>query len=291
MLKIPYICQNSSYIEIETEDINSLHVTTNFQNTLNANGLEKYYDSLCDEPRNDSIYQGKDVPELTQSLRYEFSEDKDEVVINEEDSKKDLKKSKNDCFPFTESLDNRQFIFWKKQKKKGLEKDKKHIARKDKTDDIKKKLKATFLKALKNIVNEKLKSANSKKLFDFFPQLFVKGITKKYDKYWNMEIIEIWNTDFSEGTDIEEKEKNINKDKYQNNHRVLDYLDKNPIISKESEFDDIKIMTCKQLYKAYIKSDEFWNVLKDMRKGRKPPSSEYINKFIYVANNFIKDLP
>ena len=51
--------------------------------------------------------------------------------------------------------------------------------RKFKPDDIRKKIKARFLKSLKNSINNKLQIANSKYLFDFLPQCFICCITKK----------------------------------------------------------------------------------------------------------------
>ena len=197
----------------------------------------------------------------------------------------------NECFPFTESSHKPKFLIREIQTRKGI---KKQVKRKEKNDDIKKKLKATFLKALKNKVNEKLSTAGSKKFFDFLPQRFVTDVSRKFNmKYLKTTIYEIWNTDFSDSTDMEmtlrEKLKQINKDKYLNNHKVLEYLDKNLNISKESGFDIIKNMTYKELYDAYIKSEEFWNSIKEMGTGRKPSSPEYIKKFINVANYFIQN--
>ena len=51
--------------------------------------------------------------------------------------------------------------------------------RKFKSDDIRKKIKSRFHKTFKNIINENLKKAGSKKLFDFFPQCFIGNVSKK----------------------------------------------------------------------------------------------------------------
>jgi hypothetical protein len=48
--------------------------------------------------------------------------------------------------------------------------------RKYKPDDIRKKIKARFHKSIKNIINENLRKAGSKKLFTFFPQIFISSI-------------------------------------------------------------------------------------------------------------------
>ena len=57
--------------------------------------------------------------------------------------------------------------------------------RKYKPDDIRKKIKARFHKAIKNIINENLKKAGSKYYFSFLPQIFISSISrKKTTKFW-----------------------------------------------------------------------------------------------------------
>ena len=51
--------------------------------------------------------------------------------------------------------------------------------RKFKPDDIRKKIKARFHKSIKNIINENLKKAGAKVLFDFIPQSFIGNVSKK----------------------------------------------------------------------------------------------------------------
>ena len=58
----------------------------------------------------------------------------------------------------------------KKEKEKIIKVKRK---RKHKPDDIRKKIKARFLKALIYRMNEELKYANSEKYFDFLPQYFI----------------------------------------------------------------------------------------------------------------------
>ena len=54
--------------------------------------------------------------------------------------------------------------------------------RKLKSDDIRKKIKTHFHKALKNIINRNLKEANSQELFGFLPQTFIGNISKEFNK-------------------------------------------------------------------------------------------------------------
>ena len=138
------------------------------------------------------------------------SPDENLIVHNEE---------KNDCFPFTKGegviealgklgLKANFYPCKKKNLKKKISinstfkiteyeegnlKKKKKI-RKYKPDNIRKKIKAKFHKEIKKIINEKLKKACSKKLFDSLPQCFITNISyelnKKYLNFTYEELIE-----------------------------------------------------------------------------------------------------
>ena len=58
----------------------------------------------------------------------------------------------------------------------------KKCKRKEKADNIRKKIKARFHKIIKNIINVNLKKFGSTKLFDFFPHNFVANITVRLNK-------------------------------------------------------------------------------------------------------------
>ena len=51
--------------------------------------------------------------------------------------------------------------------------------RKEKEDNIRKKIKTGFLKKLKEIINNLLKKAGSKYTFESLPQIFIADISKK----------------------------------------------------------------------------------------------------------------
>jgi hypothetical protein len=148
--------------------------------------------------------------------------------------------------------------------------------RKQKSDDVRKKIKARFLKILKNKINENLKRVNSEKLFDYLPQCFVKCINKKQNnkEILNMTFKELISTNFYEKYKINDgkntnnktnnkkllnKKRCINPDlvKYQNNIEVLQYLENNEKIYKSSNFDIIGKMTFRNLYEKYLESNEF----------------------------------
>ena len=89
---------------------------------------------------------------------------------------------KDDCFPFTES-DEKNSANKKYENKllfisQSFNK-KKERKRKEKLDNIFKKIKCNFFKKIKKIINTKLSKANSKFFFESFPQKFIADISKK----------------------------------------------------------------------------------------------------------------
>ena len=184
-----------------------------------------------------------------------------------------------------------------KGKKEAIKKDRQ---RKLKSDDVRKKIKARFLKSLKNRINEKLICANSKEIFDFLPQCFISNITKKGNdkKILNMTFKELMSTDFFEKykNNLKEEKKNClnkkreiecpDKKKYLNNIKVIKYLNKSMEISKNSNYDNIQKMTFSDLFKEYLNSKEFEeDILKLIRE--KKEGQDYINNYIIKANDYV----
>ena len=190
--------------------------------------------------------------------------------------------------------------------------------RKEKPDDIRKKIKAKFLKSMKNCINEKLMNAKSKELFDFLPQCFICSITKKgNDKsILNMTFKDLMSTDFTERYKKESftkensnenilkkkkkrnldssdnnqdnnQDKNPDKKKYIKNVKTLKYLEEenNKNICEKVHFDSIQKMTFTDLFNEYLKSNEFEE---DILKLKEKENNEYINDYIIKAFNFIK---
>ena len=190
--------------------------------------------------------------------------------------------------------------------------------RKEKPDDIRKKIKAKFLKSMKNCINEKLMNAKSKELFDFLPQCFICSITKKgNDKsILNMTFKDLMSTDFTErykkksftkensnenilkkkkkrnldssdNNQDNNQDKNPDKKKYIKNVKTLKYLEEenNKNICEKVHFDSIQKMTFTDLFNEYLKSNEFEE---DILKLKEKENNEYINDYIIKAFNFIK---
>ena len=160
--------------------------------------------------------------------------------------------------------------------------------RKYKPDDIRKKIKARFHKAIKNIINDNLKKAGSKHFFSFLPQIFISSIARETNhQVLNLNYRELLQKDFV--SDIDEtkyKNKNVDYLKYKNNLRVLEYLDKNPEICKNSGFDIISRMKYRDLLDEYFKSDEFDKAIYKLREEKE--EEDYINEYINKAKNYVK---
>ena len=179
-------------------------------------------------------------------------------------------------------------------KKKGKSFNKKKHKRKYNADDIRKKIKARFHKSIKNIINENLRKAGSKKLFTFLPQIFVSSISReKNRRVLNMSFRDLLQSNFVNDVDGNKyKNKNVDFAKYQRNLSVLKYLDDNPEICKNSGFDLISKMKYADLLNEYFRSDEFNREIDKLRKENEDEHyiSEYINKSkTYVK--FFKEMP
>ena len=166
--------------------------------------------------------------------------------------------------------------------------------RKYKPDDIRKKIKARFHKSIKNIINENLKQAGSKHFFSFLPQIFISSISREVNnEVLNLTYKELIQKDFLNNIDAKKyKNKIVDLNKYKNNLNVLDYLDKNPDISKKSGFDIISKMKYSDLLNEYFNSKEFNKAIIKLREENE--EEDYINEYINKAKSYVRfftDLP
>ena len=154
--------------------------------------------------------------------------------------------------------------------------------RKENSDNIRKKIKSRFLKVLKNTVNERLKTAGSKKFFKFLPQKFVSNITKEKNKV----ILDLTFKDlFSKNFFDEKKENETHIENYYHNLQVLDYLEQNDDISEKSNFNIIKNMKFRQIFNEYLKSKEFEMEIELLKQEKE--SDKYIKDYIFKACDLI----
>jgi len=159
--------------------------------------------------------------------------------------------------------------------------------RKYKPDDIRKKIKARFHKSIKNIVNENLRKAGSKKLLTFLPQIFISSISREKNRnVMNLTLRELFQKNFLNNVDEKYKNKNVDLAKYKKNLTVLEYLDKNPEICRNSGFDIISKMKYSDLLDEYFKSDEFEKAILKLREENE--DEDYIKEYIHKSKNYVK---
>ena len=172
-----------------------------------------------------------------------------------------------------ESLQNNKEYFFSKRAKKRKEKKE----RKDGKDNIRKKVKARFLKALKNRVNELLSLAGSKRIFNYLQQEFIININKEINiGVLDLTFKELYSKDFSK----DKINDNSSLQKYNDNQSVLKYLEEEKEISEKSKYDIFKSMKYYQIFDEYLRSKEFES---DIYKLKKTNNYKYIKNYIKLA--------
>ena len=162
--------------------------------------------------------------------------------------------------------------------------------RKDKEDNIRKKIKAGFHKAIRKNINERIKEFGSKYLLSPFPLSFICDISKET----NFEIMQLtyeqlFDYTFNKYKNIGGKEYIIKKREaaekhYNKNTEALKYLNSNKKISEESGWEKIKNMKYMDLLKAYFNSNEFEQ---NIEKLSKKETTVYINAYINFSSSYV----
>ena len=238
--------------------------------------------------------------------KYLIKDDKKNIFINfkifnPKSASEDLKNIRNFIntiiFEKNKKVDKKNNLFHINKKK--CEKDISITStRKYKPDNIRKKIKSRFLKALKNRINEELKYAGSTQYFDFLSQCFICEINKKKNKeILYMTLREIITTNFYEKykkkfNNILNKKRNGDCPpsivKFNNNNEIIKYLDNNKVIHTKFNFDIIGNMTLTELFNEYLESNEFEKNIFRLKFEEKEENL-YIKEYIIKALDFIKD--
>lgn len=265
------------YKDINYKNINNLINNKNENNKINIsekkeNSEEKIYSS-------DFLSKKRKIFGIYKSIKHNYSKkfkifirsDESEFtrkIINQilQDQEKNLKEKK------TSSKS-------KKQKKKRI---KIIMQRKDNSDNIRKKIKARFLKALKIRVNEKLKFVGSKNYFKYLPQKFVCDISKaKNILYLDLTFKDIFSKNFFEGRRMSDSDL-MN---YKNNISTIEYLEQNNDISEKSNYNNFKNMKLKDIYNEYLESTHFENDINNLKDDNE--NDKYISDYVIKAKNLI----
>ena len=265
------------YKDINYKNINNLINNKNENNKINIsekkeNSEEKIYSS-------DFLSKKRKIFGIYKSIKHNYSSkfkifirsDESEFtrkIINQilQDQEKNLKEKK------TSSKS-------KKQRKKRI---KIIMQRKDNSDNIRKKIKARFLKALKIRVNEKLKFVGSKNYFKYLPQKFVCDISKaKNILYLDLTFKDIFSKNFFE----ERRMSDSDLMNYKNNISTIEYLEQNNDISEKSNYNNFKNMKLKDIYNEYLESTHFENDINNLKDDNE--NDKYISDYVIKAKNLI----
>ena len=154
--------------------------------------------------------------------------------------------------------------------------------RKDNQDNIRRKIKRAFFNnALINKLNDKLKKNGSLKYFMKFPQFFVCDGNRNNNKM----ILDMTLLEMFEKKELYANENEEGLFKYEHNLKMVQSEE----IMENEEFKKILNKTFRELYTEYINSDEF-NIDEINRLQEKKMGDEYINRYKYLAKNFLEFL-
>ena len=269
----------------------------NFLTTLNKNDQKPKFSLIQNEIINPPIQNlpsfkfvaNTDPNSLNKIELNQIQETKNEIINNDHKKNKDIKLKKRKFKKF-----KIYHIEFKKLSEKDKILNKQRHKRKYKPDDIRKKIKARFHKSIKNIINDNLRKAGSKKLFTYLPQVFISSITKEKNKsVLDLSFREILQKDFVGETHGKTyKNRNVDIAKYKKNIGVLEYLDNNPEICQNSGFDIISKMKYADLLDEYFKSEEFERAIYKLREENE--DEQYIREYIMKSKNYLNffmDIP
>ena len=152
--------------------------------------------------------------------------------------------------------------------------------RKHNADNIRKKIKAKFLKSLRIQVNKKLTLGGSKKNFNYLQQIFISNVSKQFNgRVLDLTFQELFSINFCKG---DNNDGHSNLQKYIDNISVIKYLEERPEISQKSNYKLFKDIKYYQIFDEYLRSKEFENEIYRLKRKYK---DNYINKYIKLALN------
>ena len=167
------------------------------------------------------------------------------------------------------------------------------IRRRRKEDNIRKKIKSSFHKYMRLYINNALKEAGSKYIFETLPQHFIAEITKKTNyRIMNIPYGKLFKfTYLNLVKDKKYRKRKYNKvitkaaiDKYNRNKKTLEYLDSNPEISKKSGWEKTKNSKYVDLLKEYFKTDNFKKLVEKLSQKE---DKAYMDSFKFFSDNYV----
>ena len=170
-------------------------------------------------------------------------------------------KFQSHCFFNPKLKDDEQITIKNKRlKKKNIQFLSRKTNRKGMKDNIIKKIKSRFFKAIKNILKEKLQIRYKyKRSFKYLPQKFISNIKKENNRaFWEETLLEFF------------------KGKLKSDNKALELL-------KEDKIGEIKL---KDLFNDYLNSQEFQESIPNSENERNVDQN-YIDDYINYSKEFI----
>lgn len=267
---------SNDFFDRNTEDINTKddnnHLTEIKIEDNNGSILKKSFSTLFDEEEPDSLN----------------SEDIFRFIIKNEDQEKRGTKFiiKIQTFfkifhPGNKDKYSRKLINSILEKEINInlqQRSKKRQDRKYDLDNIRRKIKTRFLRALRKSLNKRLKLAGSKLLFNYLSHDFTQNVTKEENRdVLDKTFKEVYTKDFNKNGGNKAQ---ISLKKLKDNIRVINYLENNETMSEQSNYKYYKNMKYREIYAEYLRSAEFEE---DIIKLIEEENEQYIKKHIKLA--------
>lgn len=151
--------------------------------------------------------------------------------------------------------------------------------RRIKADSLRKKIKSRMHKKLRNIINKKLKDCGSEMFFELFPQPFTTNINIEHNKKTlKLTMKNLFKLYFGN--------KAKDREKVETNIKVIQYLDKNPYLKKNSGIDIFLESTYEKIIEKYLESKYFKEDIEKLYSEGE--TQEYIDKYRFIGKHWIE---
>ena len=254
-----------------------------------SENLFKYSPIVIDDEINNIIEHGEpENPKMNKDILNNSPNKKISVVIDSSEGMNKQKKSKKiflTVYPKKISL----FTKTKEKINISLQKmDKELIGKKrrrNKEDDIRRMIGRRFFNdILLNLINDLLKEAGSKIIFEKIQQDVVYDLVKKNNKkLLDMSLEQIFiKKELYRGKILE---------KYNHNLKLINLLKSEEYndIRQSTQIDRILNMKYYDLFQEYISSNEFIEEINRLKDNKTKFDDTYVEKYIYYSFNFIKN--
>ena len=254
-----------------------------------SENLFKYSPIVIDDEINNIIEHGEpENPKMNKDILNNSPNKKISVVIDSSEGMNKQKKSKKiflTVYPKKISL----FTKTKEKINISLQKTDKELIgkkrRRNKEDDIRRMIGRRFFNdILLNLINDLLKEAGSKIIFEKIQQDVVYDLVKKNNKkLLDMSLEQIFiKKELYRGKILE---------KYNHNLKLINLLKSEEYndIRQSTQIDRILNMKYYDLFLEYISSNEFIEEINRLKDNKTKFDDTYVEKYIYYSFNFIKN--